>query len=205
MEEIMWQIVVILDMMHSVHRCCHLSLTMSKIMVSGATFVTNSDDTMNIQRGIKVKVLLASSTTYFSNGRFGFDQKGKRFDARAIDLVSAGHILYQCMVGVGASLADLDDISMVREIVQNGFWMFERDGHELYLSEYNMFRLQKCHSFWFLKQLLSLNTSSWAVMHHAFLWEYFERDAVLLDKAYQHALQLDIVGTQLKGFIAFKE
>merc|ERR1712233_128430 len=92
------------------------------------------------------------------------------------------------------AFVDSDDISMIRNIVANGFWNFERDGEPLYMSGYNMFNLIKCDSFQFLKQLLSFNVSSWALMQSAFLRSYYERDAVLLNALYLNSVrsQMDL-------------
>ena len=169
---------------------------MSKFTISDVEFVKNDNGSMTISGDLKVKLTLDPSRPLrrFIDGDFNFEKDGNEFDGRAIDLVSVGHILYECMVRVGIAVIDWDDISMIRDIVANGHWNFERDGKPLYMSGYNVFDLIKCDSFQFVKQLLSSNVSNWALMQSAFLRSYYERDAVLLNALYLNSVrsQMDL-------------
>merc|ERR1719242_2552870 len=135
---------------------------MSNFTISGIEFMENKSGSTIISGDMKVKLTLDPSRPLprFLDGDFNFEKDGNQFDARAIDLVSVGNILYQCMVGVDMAFIDSDDISLIRDIVQNGHWRFQQNGEPLYMSGYNMFHLIKCDSFQFLKQLLSFNVSS---------------------------------------------
>lgn len=168
---------------------CHLSLSMSKIIVSGAEFVAMNDGSTVIRGDMKVKVMLDSKTQRFADKSFKYNKGGKRFDARAIDLISIGNVTYQCMAGVGAILDTVDDLSIIHDIVQGGYWRFEYHRKPLYLSGYNTFRLIKCDSFRFLKQFLSLNVKSRELMQSPFLRSYYDRNSAALNAVYLNAME----------------
>ena len=174
---------------------------MSKFIISGVRFVES--ETMSIVGEIKAKLLRDPTrpNPRFLNGDFHFNKNGKCYDARNVDLVSVGNILYQCMVGTEGTLSNMDDIAMIHEIVEKKYWRFQRDGQPLYLSGYNTFRLIKSDSFQFLKQMLSVNVNSWILMQSAFLKSFYDQYAIELNALYLDSVRFQTDLSQMTDYI----
>merc|ERR1719474_318659 len=163
-------------------------MSMSKIMISGAHFVEEGAGSVSICGDLSVRFVLDSNAQRFTDKAFKYERGGRHFDARAIDLISTGNILYQCMAGVGSVLDSVDDLSIAHGIVKGGYWRFERYRKPVYLTGYNTFHLIKCDSFRFLKQCLTLNVKSRELMQSSFMRSYYDRNAAALNAVYLNAM-----------------
>ena len=95
--------------------------------------------------------------------------------AQTADVRAMGEILYFLMSGKGVET--MDDISLVLGIVEAGCWRFQRkDGSELFLSEYNMYRILRCRSFSLLKDLLMGKLKAEDVLEHSWFGQDVDCD-----------------------------
>ena len=139
-------------------------------------------------QNISVKLANFETAEIFKNDDFGYKLKAshsKQVDARCVDMVAVGKMLFQCMTTNRHSLEPVavdeeSDISMIYQVVECGHWCFHRNQKEIYLSQYNMFRIRRCDSFVLLKGLLTQRLTAFDAVQHPWFASFYKRFAVKL-------------------------
>ena len=142
-------------------------------MVENGTFIIipssseSKDESVDISNEIKIKFVNLGMAQVLNHTATPKQVTA----AQCGDLRAMGEILYFLMSG--HSVESMDDISLVLQIVEAGCWRFQRrDGTELFLSEYNMYRILRCRSFSLLKDLLMGKMKVGEVLKH----KWFEQE-----------------------------
>jgi len=171
--QIMWQIVMTINYLHSYYHCCHLDLCADNVMVQGITFNQHPNGRVTIEGSVKVILvdfgvaeIFDAPTTLPSRlhskcmkGGLNLSNEfqqcpesllGDVYDAAAADMWSIGMLLFRAMVG-HPLFSRLDD---------DGYAAVQRGKLTKYLKKRKLHRIFDSESLGLLRGLLDIDPES---------------------------------------------